>query len=253
MTGRALRSALGLWAREPKALVLLNLAWACLAYLGLGLGAKLLQASSGQGLLQVVAIALFLLVWLAFCWMLRAIAQIDRGQRLTRSSAKDWLKDAWAPRLIFGLAWIEISWVLGSTLLRGDLGGLPKIPLGLGFAAWLWGSLGALLGAGLDAPLEQPAWAAQKAGVMAAVAFLPTALGLALWTLFLAGPLALLSERAQWWSRILWIPLILSPFFTPSFYAAYLYYLAQGIKDQSQGRPPLEGAPSIKEILRPWR
>lgn len=253
MTAKALLSALGLWTRQPKAMLLLNLAWAAVAYAGIGAGAKILGTSTPNALTQITAIALLLIVWLAFCWMLRAIAQMDRGQRFDAAAARLWLRDAWAPRFVFGLAWIEASLVLGGLLLRSDRAGLPRAFFGLGVAAWAWWTLGALLSAGLDAPLEQPPWAAQKSGLLAAVAFLPTSLALAAVTVYMGGPVAILAERSQWWSRIFWIPLIAAPVFTPSFYAAYVYYLAQGIKDKAQGRQPLEGAPTIKEIMRPWR
>ena len=253
MTAKALLSALGLWTRQPKAMLFLNLAWAVVAYAGIGSAAKLLNLAAPTGLTQIVAIALLLTVWLAFSWMLRAIAQMDRGQRFSVSAARTWWKDAWAPRLVFALAWIEASLVLGSYLLRSDLAGLPKPFFGLGVAAWVWWTLGALLSAGLDAPLDQPPWAAQKSGLLAAVAFLPTSLALAAVTIYVSGPVAILADRAQWWSRLFWIPLIAAPVFTPSFYAAYVYFLAQGIKDKAQGRQPLEGAPTIKEIMRPWR
>lgn len=253
MTGRALLSALGLWTRQPKAMLLLNLAWAAVAYAGIGSAAKLLNAPAPNGLTRLLAIALLLAVWMAFSWMLRAIAQMDRGRRFHAGAAWLWLKDAWAPRLVFALAWIEASLVLGSLLLRNDWAGLPKAAFGLGVAAWAWWTLGALLSAGLDAPLEQPAWAAQKSGLLAAVAFLPTSLALAALTIYLGGPVAILADRGHWWARLFWIPLIAAPVFTPSFYAAYVYFLAQGIKDKAQGRQPLEGAPTIKEIMRPWR
>lgn len=252
MTGRALRSALGLWFREPKAMLLMNIGWALPAYMGLALAANVFR--SGQGSYGPwVAIPLLLAVWMAFSLLVRAIGQIDRGQRPTWSAARIWLQDAWAPRLVLGLVWIEITYVLASALMHDGLSALPKAALALGLAAWTWLSLGLLFSTGLDARLEQAPWAAQKAGLMAAVAFLPASIALVFWTLWLGGPLAFVAERTQWWARFLWAPLILAPVFTPSFYAAYLYFLAQAVKDRSQGKPPLEGAPTLKEILLPWR
>lgn len=250
MTGKALRSALGLWAREPKAMMLLNAAWALPAFMGAALAAFFHRQGS-FGILAAVAI--LTMVWMGFSLLVRAVGQLERGERPLLRNLRAWSADAWAPRLVLGLACIEASSVLLSILARVDAAGWPKGALVLAGAAWLWLMLGTLMSAGLDAPLEQPPWAAQKAGLMAAVAFLPSALALGLWTAWLSGSLALVVERTQWWARLFWAPLILAPVFTPSFYAAYLYFLAQGVKDRSQGRAPLEGAPTIMEILRPWR
>ncbi len=250
MTGKALRSALGLWAREPKVMLLMNVAWALPAFGGVALAAFFYRQGS---LGTLAAVTILTVVWMGFSLLVRAVGQLERGQMPTARNFRAWLTDAWAPRLVLGLACIEASSVVLSILTRVDSAGWPKLLLALAGAAWLWLALGTLISAGLDAPLEQPPWAAQKAGLMAAVAFLPSALALGLWTAWLSGSLALVVERTQWWARLFWAPLILAPVFTPSFYAGYLYFLAQGVKDRSQGKAPLDGAPTIMEILRPWR
>ena len=238
MTGRALLSALGLWAREPKDALLANLAFVALAAL-LGSAAGMLP----QALIWPARIA----AWNAlFLGLLRAMRNLERGSEEGSG--------AW-PAQLLGVITDSLpstALALGAYALASAAANGAPFGAGLvGLAAWM--GLGALLSLGLAAPLGQTWWAAAWAGLLAAVAFLPVALAAALIASWLGGFWALWFGAQHRGAAFLWAPLLLAPVFTPSFYAAYLYFLAQGIKDRSQGRRALEGAPTLKEILRPWR
>ena len=253
MTARALLSALGLWIRNPKGMLILNLAWFFLAFAVFLLTSLLPDSLIAGGSLRAGFIAFEL--WLLFCLLVRATYHLDAGQKLSWKVTWEWFKDGWVPRFVLALVWI----LCGLSVLSrfASLNGLIldsrlKLLLGAGIAAWLWISLAALLSAGLDAPLDQPSAAPQKAGFLAAIAFLPSALVAAALGTWFSGLWGFVVGTKGMGTALLWAPLVLAPLFTPTFYAAYLYYLAQGIKDRSQGRRPLDQAPTFKELLRPW-
>jgi hypothetical protein len=238
MSKAALLSALGLWAREPRALLLVNLLFAALLALAL-LAAALLSAPVSWALGLLLATALFL-------GLIRVLRGLDQGR------LPGW--QLWGRQFLGSLVSSLPSGLLALAALGLAAAAFQGAPLGpLLVALALWLGLGALLSLGLAAPSGQAWWAAAWAGLLAAVAFLPSALLAALLLSWLGGFWALWLGARHWGAGLCWAPLLLAPFFTPSFYAAYLYYLAQGIKDRSQGRPPLEGAPTLKEILKPWR
>jgi hypothetical protein len=238
MTWRALLSALGLWSREAKAALLANLGFTAIAAL-LAWPLTRLPSMAAWGLGSALSCAFFLS-------LIRVLRGLDRGEGLSLRAWAGGLKGSGADAFPSAL-------LLMGTLAAGSAaaGGAPFGAGLFGLAVWL--GLGALLSLGLAAPEGQPWWAAAWAGLLAAVAFLPAALAAVALLSWLGGFWALWLGPDFRGAGFFWAPLLLAPFFTPSFYAAYLYYLAQGIKDRSQGKRPLDQAPTLKEILKPWR
>ncbi len=238
MTRRALLSALGLWSREAKAALLANLCFAAIVAL-LAWPLTRLPALAAWGLGSALACVLFL-------GLIRVLRGLDRGEAASARTG------ALALRARLLDAPPSAALLIGA--LGSGYGGRRRrrFRRRLGRPLHLAGP-GRSLEPGPGGPEGQPWWAAAWAGLLAAVAFLPAALaaiGLLSW---LGGFWALWLGPNFRGAGFFWAPLLLAPFFTPSFYAAYLYYLAQGIKDRSQGRPPLDQAPTLKEILKPWR
>jgi hypothetical protein len=249
MGSRALRCALALWMHEARWMA----AASALFFVAAGvLGGLALLGLRGAPLLAPL---LFLPLWHLAALLVRSVGQLERGARASKQVWRLWLRDGWRPRLAMGAFWALSLTAVGATvLLRSQGRPVPEWALALSLGGLAWVSSDALTSLGLDVPLEQESGAAQKAGFLAAPAFLPSTLltlGLAAWCSGAAFWLDLGGSR--WIKPLLYAPVLFAPFFTPSFFAAYLYFLAQGIKDRSQGKEPLPGAPTLGEIFRPWR
>lgn len=246
---RALRCALALWVQEARWMAGASALFFAAAAILVGAGVLSLRST------PFLAPLLFLPLWSLAAFLVRAVGQLERGERVSRRNWRHWFRDGWKARAGMGAFWALSLAAVVATLALGSRGqALPAWALALSVGALAWISAAALLSLGLDVPLEQESGAAQKAGLLAAPAFLPSTLltlGLAAWCSGAAFWLDLGGSR--WIKPLLYAPVIFAPLITPSFFAAYLYYLAQGIKDRSQGKEPLAGAPTLGEIFRPWR
>jgi hypothetical protein len=246
---RALRCALALWVQEARWMAAASALFFLAAAILLGAGLLSLRST------PFLAPLLFLPLWSSAAFLVRAVGHLERGERLSKRNWRLWFRDGWKARWGMGAFWALSLTAVGATLVLGSQGqALPTWALALSLGALAWISAAALLSLGLDVPLEQESGAAQKAGLLAAPAFLPSTLltlALAAWCSGAAFWLDLSGSR--WLRPLLYAPVLFAPVLTPSFFAAYLYFLAQGIKDRSQGKEPLPGAPTLGEIFRPWR
>lgn len=251
MTAAALREALQQWVRHPSEMALANVA----AFTALFLPAAALRALPGplQGpaLLPLAAWA-----WLVFSALCAACAQLALGTLHPWRGTLLWLRGAWRERLAaWALGAIFAAWTAAAAAFYRSLGppallGLPLAGVLGSFALWL--ALALLLSFGVSAEGGRTFRGQWKAAALLPLAYAPSALAAGAVFAAALGLAAFWVGLDRWSARLLLLPLLMSPFFTLSFLAAYVTALVRGMFDRSQGLPPAEGA-SWRELWSPWR
>lgn len=255
MTGGALREALLLWMRHAGELVLANLAAFCAAFCP-GAALRLLPSTlRGPGLLLWA-----LWVWIVFGALCAVCARMEAGgggdAPKPWRAAVAWLKSAWRERLAaFAVGAAAASWLF----LVLDFYRSRQLPawlawglFGLLGAFGLWLALALLLSVGVAAEGGRGWRALWKASALLPLAYTPSALAAACIFFVALGFPAAAMDFGGWGARLWLAPLLMCPFFTVAFLAAYLAFLVRAMLDQARGLPPAS-IPSWRELWSLWR
>jgi hypothetical protein len=241
--------------RHSRELVLANAAAFCAAFCPAA-ALPLLPAP-----LRVMGLLLWALwVWTVFGLLCALCARMENGgggdAPKPWRAAFDWLKSAWRERLAaFAVGAGAAFWLV----LALDFYRARQLPawlawglFGLLGASGLWLALALLLSVGVAAEGGRGWRALWKASALLPLAYAPSALA-AVCIFFVALGFPAASMDLGRWSARLWLaPLLMCPFFTVAFLAAYLAFLVRAMLEKAQGLPPAS-IPSWRELWSLWR
>lgn len=252
MTTNAMRLALSAWVRHPREMALANAGWVLSAALPLPL-LRWLPA----GPAQAAGLALMLgWAWVGYSWLCAVTVRIGDGDGAAFTASYAWLRTQWKERVAaFLLAALILAWwsLALNFYLKVALPAWLAWPLlALVGGTGLWLGLSLLLSMGVAAEGGRPWRAVWKASALLPLAYFPSALAAGLLALLLSGAPVLLLGIKHWSAPLLLAPLLLSPFFTAAWSAAYLGFLGRALLDRAMGRDAAP-APAWRELWNPWR
>lgn len=252
MTTAAFRLALQQWVRFPREMGLANAA----VFLALFLPMVGLAGLPASGLRWAALAAWALWAWMCFAWLCAACARIGDGTEQPLKRSRGWIRGQWPERLAAaGLAGLLAAWWALSLrfYLSSAMPAWAALPMMAALGAFgVWMAAALLLSQALAAEGGRPWASVWKASALLPLAYAPQALALLVVFGLACGAPVLLTGLTHWSARLFLAPLLLAPFFTIAFLAAFLVSLSRGLLDAVQGSGPKDG-PSWREIWSPWR
>jgi hypothetical protein len=251
MTGAALRAAFRLWVRQPRELATAN---------AVAFAAAFLPFVALPGLPEVwrrsAAAVLALWAWLVFGALCQACARAAEGASDLWAEVWSGFKRDLPERLgcFFGGALLAFWLGLVLDFYRAQAlplwAALPLFALLGAFGVWL--AMALLLSLGVAANGGRSPLLVWKTAALLPLAYAPSALAaLAIFALALGIPV-FWTGVGHWAARLWLAPLLISPFFTLAYLAAYVSALVRAMLDHADGRPA-SGTGTWRELWTPWK